>query len=143
LLGATESVVRRLPHRGEVSIDVHGEPIVVRGDQGWVHQIVTNLVAKADRHATSRILVTTIRSGAYGRLSVADDGAGFPPALLHRAFDRFARGDSARSRSQGGAGIGLAIVASLTHAVGGTVTASNGPPLGGACVEVELLVAAP
>ena len=120
-----------------------GEPVVVGGDLSWIHQIVTNLVANADRQATSRILVATTRFGEYGRLSVADDGAGFPPDLLLQAFDRFTRGNGARSRSQGGAGLGLAIVASLTHALGGTVAATNGPPLGGACVEVELPVATP
>ena len=122
---------------------MHGEPFLVRGDQSWILQIVTNLVTNADRHATNRVLVTATRFGSHGRLRVSDDGAGFPPELLPRAFDRFTRGDGARSRSRGGAGLGLAIVASLTHALGGTVTATNGPPLGGACVEVELPLAAP
>ena len=116
----------------------------VRGDQSWIH---------SDRDQPRRQRRPPCdepdpssprrRFGSHGRLSVADDGAGFPPELLPRAFDRFTRGDGARSRSRGGAGLGLAIVASLTHALGGTVTATNGPPLGGACVEVELPLAAP
>ena len=143
LLSAIHAGIRRLPHREEVSIEVHGEPFLVRGDQSWILQIVTNLVTNADRHATSQVVVTATRFGSHSRLTVSDDGAGFPPHLLPRAFDRFTRGDGARSRSRGGAGLGLAIVASLTHALGGTVTATNGPPLGGACVEVELPLAVP
>ncbi len=87
-----------------MSIEVAGEPLVVRGDPTWIRQIVTNLVANADRHARSRILVTTTRSGARGRLAVADDGAGFPPELLPRAFDRFTRGDGAAQPSRGAPG---------------------------------------
>jgi signal transduction histidine kinase len=125
LLDAARQGVRRLPHRDDVGIDVSGEPIVVRGDPTWIRQIVTNLVANADRHATGRICVTTARSGGYGRLSVADDGPGFPTELIPHAFDRFTRGDSARTRARGG----------------GTATVANGPPLGGARVDVDLPVA--
>ncbi len=141
LLDAARDGVRRLPHRDEVSVEVLGEPVVVRGDQVWIRHIVTNLVINADRHAATRIRVTTSQAAGCGRLSVADDGAGFPPELLAHAFDRFTRGDSARTRSHGGAGLGLAIVATLVRALGGTVTATNGPPLGGAVVDVELPLA--
>ena len=143
LLGAAEECLRRLPHRDGVRIDVSGEPVTVRGDPTWIHQIVTNLVVNAERYARSRIVVTTARDGELALLVVADDGAGFPAALLEQAFDRFSRGDGARTRSGGGAGLGLAIVSSLADAVGGTVRASNGPPLGGACVKVEVPVAGP
>ena len=138
LLEAAQRGVRRLPHRDDVRIDVTGERVVVRGDATWIGQIVTNLVANADRHATSRICITAARVGEYGRLSVADDGPGFPADLIPHAFDRFTRGDSARSRARGGAGLGLAIVATLARALGGTAGAENGPPLGGARVDVEI-----
>jgi signal transduction histidine kinase len=103
--------------------------------------IVSNLVANADRYAKSRIMVTIGSAGEYGRLVVADDGPGFPAQLLPRAFDRFSRGEDARGYSGGGAGLGLAIVASLTHAAGGTVKAGNSESLGGACVQVEIPLA--
>lgn len=141
LLGATEECIGRLPHRDDVHIEVLGDPMVVRGDATWIHQIVTNLVVNAERHARSRIQLTTTRHGEYGRLAVADDGVGFPPQLLDQAFDRFTRGDGARTRSGGGAGLGLAIVSSLAAALGGTVRATNGPPFGGACVEVHIPLA--
>jgi two-component system, OmpR family, sensor kinase len=142
LLAVARAGVDRLPQRDDVSIEVAGEPVLVRGDASWISQIVTNLVANADRHAGSRILVSTTRSSGHGRLTVADDGAGFPPELLPRAFDRFSRSDGARSRTRGGTGLGLAIVASLAHALHGTVSATNGPPFGGACIQVELPLAA-
>ncbi len=140
LLEAAQRGVRRLPHRDDVQIDVAGEPVVVRGDATWIRQIVTNLVTNADRHATSRISVTTASAGEVGRLSVADDGPGFTAELIPHAFDRFTRGDSARSRARGGAGLGLAIVATLARALGGMASVENGPPLGGARVDVDIPV---
>lgn len=74
------------------------------------------------------------------RLVVADDGPGFSPELLPVASDRFTRADAARGRTTGGAGLSLAIVAGLAAAHGGDVAASNGPPLGGAVVAVNLPV---
>ena len=118
------------------------ESTVVRGDAEWIHQIVTNLVANADRYARSRIVVTAERHGDHGTLVVADDGPGFPDDLLPRAFDRFARGDGARGRSDGGAGLGLAIIASLARALGGDASATNGTSLSGACIEVTFPLAA-
>jgi signal transduction histidine kinase len=143
LLGATRAAVRRMPHRDEARIEVRGESTVVRGDEEWIRQIVTNLVGNANRYARTRVVVSVERVGGVGRLAVADDGPGFPEDLLPHAFDRFARGDRARGRSEGGAGLGLAIIASLARALGGTVHASNGGPLEGACVEVELPLAQP
>jgi len=143
LLGATRAALRGLPHRDEVSVEVVGEPAMVLAEPEWIRHIVTNLVVNADRYARTRIVVSVAPVGAQGRLLVADDGSGFPPELLPRVFERFARADGARGRSGGGAGLGLAIIASLTHALGGSVSAANGPPLGGACVEIELPLLAP
>jgi signal transduction histidine kinase len=143
LLSASRTVVRRLLPRDDVTIEVRGEPTLVGGDADWIHQIVTNLVANAGRYASSQIVVTTRRQGDHGTLVVADDGPGFPDDLLPRAFDRFARGDGARGRSEGGAGLGLAITASLARALGGDVSATNGTSLSGGCVKVTFPLAAP
>ena len=58
-------------------------------------------------------------------IEVADEGSGLPPGGLERLFDRFARADSARSRANGGAGLGLAIVNAIVRAHGGSCEAAN------------------
>jgi signal transduction histidine kinase len=143
LLSAARAVARHLPRRDDVRIEVRGEPTTVRSEQDWIRQIITNLVANADRYASSKIVISVAPANGDGVLVVADDGPGFPTELLPRAFDRFARGDEARGRTEGGAGLGLAITASLARALGGTATACNGAPLQGACVQIELPLAVP
>lgn len=69
-------------------------------------------------------------------LVVADDGPGIEPADRERVFDRFIRLDDARSRDDGGAGLGLAIVREIVLAHGGRVTV--GERRGGARLVVRL-----
>ena len=64
-----------------------------------------------------------------------DRGAGFPPAFVERAFERFSRADE--GRGGGGAGLGLAIVDTIARAHGGSAHAANRPE-GGADVWIEL-----
>jgi len=73
-------------------------------------------------------------------IEVADDGSGFDPEILPHAFERFARADGpdADSAAASGAGLGLAIVAALVDAHGGTVSADNASAMGGARVQVRL-----
>jgi two-component system, OmpR family, sensor kinase len=70
-------------------------------------------------------------------VEVRDHGPGFPPEFLPRAFERFQRADPARSRTDGGAGLGLAVVASIARAHGGHADAGNHPG-GGAWATIEL-----
>jgi two-component system OmpR family sensor kinase len=143
LLDVAHAVAGRIRHRDDVTIEVVGEPVVVCGDPAWVKQIVVNLVANANRYAVARVRVTVDDDEHDGLLVVNDDGGGFPPDLLPRAFDRFARGDEARGRAEGGAGLGLAITGSLARAMGGSVAAWNKGTLPGARVEVRLPLASP
>jgi two-component system OmpR family sensor kinase len=72
--------------------------------------------------------LVTVRLGAGPVvLTVEDDGPGIPPALLPEVFDRFARGDTSRSRAAGSTGLGLAIVAAVVEAHHGTVEVESGP----------------
>ena len=74
--------------------------------------------------------MTVGKEGDSAFLEVHDDGPGLPDGGSERAFERFYRGDASRSRASGGAGLGLAIVAAVVEAHGGSVTASSEPGRG-------------
>jgi two-component system OmpR family sensor kinase len=117
-------------------VDAAGEPLVVDADADRLRQVLANLAANS---AAAGATAARVRVGAdrgTARIEWADDGPGFAPGLLESAFERFVRGDSART--SGGAGLGLPIVRAVVAAHGGTVQISNGPPLGGAVVTVRL-----
>jgi two-component system phosphate regulon sensor histidine kinase PhoR len=89
--------------------------------------VVQNLVENAIRHAGggATCTVTCAETDAALRLVVADDGAGVPDGELPRLFERFYRGD--RARTAHGTGLGLAIVKHVVAAAGGTVEATPSP----------------
>jgi signal transduction histidine kinase len=120
-------------------VEVDGPAALAVVDPARLEQVVTNLVSNARRFARRRVEVGISTDGEDVIVTVADDGPGFPEALLPVAFDRFTRAEAARGRDAGaGAGLGLAIVAAIVRAHGGSITADNGPPLGGAAVTVRL-----
>jgi two-component system, OmpR family, sensor kinase len=96
---------------------------IVLGDAGRLRQVLDNLLENAHAHtpAGTHAEVTVHREGADVVLTVHDEGPGIDPAVAERVFERFTRGDEARSRETGGAGLGLAIVAAIVEAHGGTV----------------------
>ncbi|HWB56572.1 MAG TPA: ATP-binding protein [Gaiellaceae bacterium] len=93
------------------------------GDRVRLDQALGNLVENALRHGSGVISLGAAETDGAFELHVADDGPGFPPEFLGRAFERFARADEARSGD--GTGLGLAIVQAIARAHGGTVGASN------------------
>jgi signal transduction histidine kinase len=107
------------------------------GDRGQLAQVVRNLVDNACRHTRSTVAVSVRRQGNMAALDVVDDGPGVPPHQRARVFERFVRLDDARARVEGGAGLGLAIVAEVVAAHGGTVDVVDSP-LGGALFRVRL-----
>ena len=88
---------------------------LVRGDLGRLKQIIVNLLDNAIRFTPrgGTVSVQTIRRESYDALEVRDTGIGIPAAALPHIFDRFFRADAARSREDGGAGLGLSIVRSI------------------------------
>jgi two-component system OmpR family sensor kinase len=105
-----------------VSLEVEGD-VSLAGDAGRLRQVLDNLLENARVH-TPPGTSTTVRLAREGDevvLTVADDGPGLSPDARARAFERFYRDDEARSRDTGGAGLGLAIVAAIVLAHGGSV----------------------
>jgi signal transduction histidine kinase len=113
--------------------------LAARLDPDRIREAVDNLVDNALRFAPAGtpIVIAARADGTDLVIEVRDRGLGFPAEFLPRAFERFARPDSGRARSEGGAGLGLAIVSAIARAHGGRATARNQPE-GGAVVALEL-----
>lgn len=120
-----EEHARRARRAARCSVDVDVRPVRVSGDPAALSRMIRNLVDNAVRHADSCVTVTVTTSDGAAVLAVADDGPGIAPADRDRVFERFVRLDSDRARSGGGAGLGLAIVAEVAAAHGGTVTVGD------------------
>ncbi|MGI5521151.1 sensor histidine kinase [Micromonospora sp. CA-259024] len=110
-------------------LDLPEVAIRVPGDAARLHQVVANLLANARVHTPPGTVVTTTLAvdGDSAVLTVADDGPGVPAELQPEMFERFARGDSSRSRTHGSTGLGLAIVAAVVEAHHGTVGVDSRP----------------
>jgi two-component system, OmpR family, sensor kinase len=131
-------------------LELPDEPVQVRGDEHRLHQVLANLMSNAAKHtppgttvtvsltthppATTHAPATTTPAspGDPGsvQLSVTDNGPGIPPDLQPTLFERFVRGDTARTRQAGqpaSTGLGLAIVDAVTTAHGGTVHLDSKP----------------
>lgn len=110
-------------------LDLPDEPVEVEGDALRLHQLVTNLLTNATRHTPEGTAITVglARTRSTVQLTVHDDGPGVDPQLLPHVFDRFARGDSSRTRTSGGAGLGTAIVQAIAEAHGGSAEVRSAP----------------
>jgi two-component system, OmpR family, sensor kinase len=133
-------------------LDLPEQPVIVRGDEQRLRQVLANLLSNAARHTPAGTAVTVAlttrlapgddagRDGAPGgagqggksdrataAISVTDTGPGIPAALQPDVFERFVRGDTSRSRAAGSSGLGLAIVHAVTAAHGGTADLTSRP----------------
>lgn len=110
-----------------------------RVDAARIRQSLENLIDNALRHtpAGGSVSVAVVRRDGEVEISVHDSGAGFPDGFLKDAFEPFSRADEGRARSDGGAGLGLAIVRAIAEAHGGSVRAANASPAG-AVIEMRL-----
>lgn len=134
-----EELTHRVGDRIPVGAELPGEPLVITGSRTQIARVLGNLVDNAQRHARTTVRVILERRGEHMVLAVADDGPGVPAADGERIFQRFVRLDDARSRDEGGAGLGLAIVRDVVGRHGGSirVEAANS---GGARFVVQLPV---
>jgi len=107
-------------------------PVEVSGDKDRLRQVLDNLLANVRAHTppgtTATVRVDQI--GDHAEIEVRDAGPGMPDEEAHRVFERFYRADPARSRTRGGSGLGLSIVAAIVAAHGGTVSATSAPGSG-------------
>ncbi|MFF9676558.1 ATP-binding protein [Streptomyces eurythermus] len=110
-------------------LDLPDVPAPVSADPARIQQVLVNLLGNARKHTPPGTTVTARvrRHGPWTCVDVEDDGPGIPARLLPHVFERFARGDSARTRATGSTGLGLAIVQAVAGAHGGTVTVDSVP----------------
>ncbi|MBT2509935.1 HAMP domain-containing histidine kinase [Streptomyces sp. ISL-98] len=131
----------RLP----VAVNIRAGEAEVEGSRGQLARVLGNLLDNAQRHARSSVEVTVRREGAAVVVEVADDGGGVPVEERERIFERFVRLDDARSRDDGGAGLGLAIARDVAERHGGTLTVAEAERgargTGGAVFALRLPVA--
>lgn len=125
-----EALLRGMLNDGEVDVDIAPE-LCVMGDSDRLLQVLTNLVTNAVRHGCNApISISARREGNLVRIEVSDRGPGISPEDLPHVFERLYRGTKARSESPGGAGLGLAIAASLVRAMGGRIEVVSTPGVG-------------
>lgn len=138
----TGAVDRESPPEGAVRIDI-AEDLLIEAAPDLLARAIGNLVRNALRYAAQAgpITLSAARSGSRVQVIIADLGPGVTPESLARLGEPFYRPDAARTREDGGAGLGLAIVRSCIDACHGTVHFRNRTPSGfEAEIQLQLAV---
>ncbi|HAK92791.1 hybrid sensor histidine kinase/response regulator [Massilia timonae] len=127
-------------HRHRLTVDLPPARAIVVGDRKRLVQVMTNLLSNAAKYTLEggHIEVRLTTDGGALAVDIRDDGIGMSPDLIASAFDLFAQGARGLDRSQGGLGIGLALVRSLLKLHGGAVSASSQGPGQGSTFHVSL-----
>jgi two-component system OmpR family sensor kinase len=126
--------------------DAPDDRVVITGDEPRIHQVLANLLTNARVHTPegTRVGVTlSVQNGTTAVITVDDDGPGIAEDLQPTLFERFARGDSSRSRIAGSTGLGLSIVQAVIEAHGGTVSVTSAPGATSFRIELPGVVVAP
>jgi heavy metal sensor kinase len=132
VVAAVEQLRPMAEQRGlELGVEA-GPTVALQADEDLILQLVLNLLDNAIKYTAPGGSVTAAWSagGGQAQLRVSDTGAGIPAEHLGRVFDRFYRVDSARSRDEGGAGLGLSICRWIAEAHGGSISAESEPGRG-------------
>jgi signal transduction histidine kinase len=134
LLERLAAVYRQRAGEKEIALTIQVEPNVpdVHVDQDRLTQVLSNLIDNALRYTPpgGEITLGALAQDDVTLITVQDTGVGIPPQHLPHVFDRFYRGDSARSRDGGESGLGLAIAKAIIEAHGGTISVDSTPGAG-------------
>jgi signal transduction histidine kinase len=116
----------------EESLPIHADPV-------RIEQVLGNLIVNASKYTPPGGVLTieSSRDGAFGRVSVSDNGQGIAPEMLGAVFDLFVQVDNSLARTGGGLGIGLTLVRRLVELHGGSVSATSEGPGKGSRFEVR------
>lgn len=103
------------------------DQLAVIGDRDRLKQVILNLVSNSIKYTPEggRVTLGLARVNDFARLTVSDTGIGIPPEDLSKIFDRFYRVDKARTRAEGGAGLGLSIAQRIAQMHGGRIEAAS------------------
>jgi PAS domain S-box-containing protein len=129
----------------ELEVVVPAAPAPVNGDPTRLAQVIGNLLHNAAKFtpAGGRVTLALVRDGDAAEIRVRDTGVGIEPELLARMFEPFVQGERSLARTQGGLGLGLALVKGIAELHGGTVRAASAGADRGAELAVRLPLAAP
>ncbi len=124
-LEASRSVIEDAGH--QLTVEMPREPVYLYADPMRLSQVVTNILQNAARYTPpgGHIGLTAEQQDDQAILRMRDTGLGIPPEMLPRIFEMFTQINRSLDRSQGGLGIGLALVRNLVHMHGGTVQAHS------------------
>ena len=113
--------------RHQLTVHTPPQPAFVLGDQKRLTQVLANLLNNAAKYTPleGRIEIAVELDDEFVRMRVTDNGIGMAPEVLARAFELFSQAERTSDRSQGGLGIGLALVKSLVELHGGSVSAHS------------------
>jgi PAS domain S-box-containing protein len=130
-------------HEHALSVEIDGANLRVNGDATRLIQVITNLLNNAAKYTPrgGAIDLRVVRIGGRLQLSVTDNGIGIDQELLPHVFDLFTQAERTPDRSQGGLGIGLALVRTMVALHGGEVRAESGGPGTGSTFTVWLPLA--
>ena len=109
--------------RGDISVDIDSEHLMVWTNETYFKRALTNLVTNAVRHARRHIWITAKKVDEMAHISVEDDGCGIPEHLREKIFEPFYRVDE--DSKTGGTGLGLAIVKRIVMQNDGQVRVEN------------------
>jgi PAS domain S-box-containing protein len=110
-----------------IDLSVPPEPVAIIGDGARLQQVFSNLLSNAVKFTPrdGHVRIQVARLASCAQIQVIDDGEGIEAATLPFIFDRFRQAEGPKGRTQGGLGLGLAIVRELVHAHRGTVVAQS------------------